>query len=162
MKKLIVPIAATFFLVGCGSDDQDEAANEVETAPAAEQTEQQPRREVRRRSEQEPQEPTRTTDADPRRLPHLQGAAEVDGHGLTMIVDGSSPEAFQQSLELIASDSTDEQYQQLDSAIRDLQMNSPEGWGGAEALFRSLDGMTGEEIIERAAERRRQSRSRQR
>ena len=153
MKRLILPIAATLILIGCGSGNNDAEAPTAEAVPEA-TTETETRREVRRRSETD-EAPAAPDDDGVHRLPRLEGGTETDGHGLTMIVDGTSPAAFEQSLELIASDSSESQYRELDSAIRYLRMYSPQGWGGPAALYESLDGMTGEEIIEMAAERRR-------
>ncbi len=79
--------------------------------------------------------------------------------GLANIVDGSSPEAFAESLQMIASETSQEQYHELDSALRYLRMYSSAAWGGLPGLYQSLDNKTGEEIIEHArrlqAERRR-------
>lgn len=154
MKKIIFLVSATLFLAACGSESEPEAPAEPETAQEA-TTERESRREVRR-SEDTPDEPATDPSRDPaKNIPRFSGEAEEDGYGLTMIVDGSSPEAFQESLEMIARDSTDQQYRQLDSALRYLKMYSPAGWSGNAALYQSLDGMSGEEIIEKAAERRR-------
>jgi hypothetical protein len=152
VKRVILPIAATLILVGCGTgNDESETVVVESTQESTDATE--GRREVRRRSEDDPQRSTGTGDEVPR-LPRLEGAAESDGYGLTMIVDGSSPEAFNESLALIAEDTSQSQYQELESAVRYLRMYSPHGWGGAEALYAALDGMSGEEIIEKANERR--------
>lgn len=140
------------FVSGCGSDNEAETHVEPQLAeePAPET---QARRDVRRSTDDE-----RTTAAsappradDPaRNIPKMVGDAPEEGHGLTMIVDGSSPEAFRQSLEIIAEDTSEAQYSQLDSAIRYLRVYSPAGWSGLPALYESLDGMTGEEIISKA------------
>ena len=150
MKRFILPIAATLILAGCGSDsDEIETAVQEEAAEPTTQT--QPRREVRR-EEERMEVPARTPQSDDveRNIPRIQGSATEEGYGLTMIVDGSSPQAFQQSLELMAEDTTQEQYRQLDSALRYLRAYSPEAWQGTPNLYASLDGMTGEEIIEKA------------
>ena len=152
MKRIILPIAASLILVGCGSGNDDVDSPVAETGPET-TAETETRREVRRRSETDEAPAARDGDGV-HRLPRLSGSAEEDGYGLTMIVDGSSPAAFDQSLELIAADTSESQYQQLDAAIRYLRMNSPHGWGGAEALYAALDGMSGEEIIEKADQRR--------
>jgi len=156
VKRYILPIAATLILAGCGSDsDETETVVQEEAAEPTAQT--QPRREVRR--EQERMDVPATTpgsDDAERNIPRIEGGATEEGYGLTMIVDGTSPQAFQQSLELIAQDTTQEQYRQLDSALRYLRAYSPEAWQGTPNLYASLDGMTGEEIIEQAASLRRE------
>lgn len=117
-------------------------------------------RERRTRAQTATPPPPPTRQADPSvRIPRERGQATREGYGLTFVIDGSSPAAFAESLELIASDSSDEQYQQLDSALRYLQVYSPDGWQGLPEFYMRLNGMTGEEVIERAnrfsAERRR-------
>jgi hypothetical protein len=80
----------------------------------------------------------------------MAGEATEEGYGLTMIVDGSSPEAFAESLSMISEDTTQEQYRALDSALRFLKAYDSAAWSGLPNLYQTLDGMTGEEIIERA------------
>ncbi len=149
LKRLTILTLTALFLAACSSDNDTEAP--VEPQVGEETTATETRREVRRADDEPRSEPLPRTDDPARDLPRLTGEAEVDGFGLTMIVDGSSPEAFRQSLEIIAEDSTETQYQELDSAIRYLRAYSPEAWEGLSNLYASLDGMTGEEIIEEAA-----------
>jgi len=152
MKKISVLLASivvfsAFTLVGCGGDEptQPENQNQAEnTAPSRERT--------IRRNEPAPEPPAFSSNEDPaKKIPRTQGQAEYEGYGLTFMVDGSSPEAFAQSLELIASDTNTDQYRQLDSAIRYLQVYSSDGWSGLPGFYERLNGMTGEEIIERAS-----------
>lgn len=154
MKKTIILMGATLFLAACGSESEPETPTEPETTQEA-APEREARREIRRNSEQPSEPPQIDRSEDPAKdIPRISGQAEEAGYGLTMIVDGSSPKAFQESLEIIASDSTDEQYRSLDSALRYMEMYSPESWEGNAALYESLDGMSGEEIIKRAQELR--------
>ena len=161
MKKLILPLATALILAGCGSDNDEvettasDPARDTAAAPARDTApEMGSRRDVRRSGQQEPTPQLAEPDEPARSVPRMQGAAETDGYGLTMIIDGSSTSAFEQSLELIAEDTTSEQYRQLDAAIRYLRAYSPEAWGGLENLYASLDGKTGEEIIEQATQLR--------
>ncbi len=150
MKRTLLTLAVLALAVACGQNEEPVAeqqpAQALETAPA--QTD----RTVRRSRQEEPQPLPRPDDVDPsKKIPRIQGEAQQDGFGLTMIVDGSSPQAFAESLELMAMDTTQEQYRQLDSALRFLGTYDPNSWsGGMTSLYQSLDGLTGEEIIERA------------
>jgi len=157
MKRTLALLVATLVISGCGSDSNEtESVTQEVGGESAAQTE--PRREVRRADEVEEATPRRDTGDAERNIPRLEGTATEEGYGLTMIVDGSSPQAFQQSLEMIAEDTSEEQYRSLDSALRFLRVNSPQGWEGAASLYASLDGMTGEEIIEHAMQIRGASR----
>ena len=157
MKKTVMMICAAVLMSGCQSD-RDEAPTtetvEQETAAVSERV-------TRQRSAAG--EPTAAAtleiQGDPTRdIPRLQGQFADPGMGLANIVDGSSPEAFAQSLVLIASETSAEQYAELDSSLRFLRMYSSAAWGGLPGLYQSLDNMTGEEIIDHArrlqAERR--------
>ncbi len=151
MNKINALLTSAFLvsalsLVGCGGDEPTDPAPETSaqnTAPERERT--------IRRSEPAPEPASFDRREDPaKRIPKVTGQVDYEGYGLTLMVDGSSPEAFAESLELIASDSNPDQYRQLDSAIRYLQVYSSDGWSGLPGFYERLNGMTGEEIIERA------------
>lgn len=140
MRALFIAIASGMLLAACQSEPDVEEPVMEETVETPEpRTE--PAREDRRPAE--PRPPV---------VPRTQGHLEEEGYGLTLIVDGSSTDAFHQSMELIAEESNREQFERLDAAIRYLQVYSPQSWGGQEALYASLDGLTGEEIIAQANE----------
>lgn len=159
MKKLVLMICAAAFLSGCQSDADEASVAETAESEAATAVSE---RVVRQRSapgavtEPAAQRPQ----GDPaRELPRLTGQFAEPGMGLAYIVDGSTPEAFAESLQAIAAETSAEQFSELDSALRFLRFHSSAAWGGLPGLYQSLDNMTGEEIIEHArrlqAERRR-------
>ena len=80
-------------------------------------------------------------------LPDLEGSLESDGYGLDTVLDGSSIEAFRQSLEMVALDSTPEQYRQLESALKSLRYLNL-AFQDLNVLYSHLDGMTGHEVID--------------
>ncbi|MGY6554935.1 MAG: hypothetical protein ACXIUM_10480 [Wenzhouxiangella sp.] len=158
MRKLVMMACAAILLSGCQSDQ-----SEAPVAEAAEESSAVSERVTRQRSAAgEVTAPaTPQLQGDPtREIPRLQGQFNEPGLGLTHMVDGSSPEAFAESLVLIASETSAEQYRELDSALRYLRMHSSAAWGGMAGLYQSLDNMTGEEIIQHA--RRLQAERRQR
>lgn len=148
MKKTVMMICAAVLMSGCQSDRDEAPATETveqETAAVSERV-------TRQRSVVGEAVVARDRErSDPsRNIPRLQGQFSQPGLGLSLIVDGSTPEAFMESLELIAAETSDEQYQQLDAALRYLRVYSSAAWGGLPGLYQSLDSMTGEEIIEHA------------
>jgi len=160
VKKTICILSVAFLVIGCGADEQPPAE---ETTEAAQGQPADSERDVVRRGEreQEPEPLERRDTVNPeRKIPRIEGEAEEEGYGLTMVLDGTSPEAFQESLELIAMDTSREQYRQLDSALRFLGTYDTAAWSGLPNLYKTLDGMTGEEIIERARKMRKDKRSR--
>lgn len=159
VNKTICTLALALLAVGCGQSDEP-AAEQPE--PAVEQAAAPSERQVRRSTQREATaELPRREEQDPgKNIPRFEGEAEQDGYGLTMVVDGSTPQAFQESLELIAMDTTSDQYSQLDSALRFLGTYDQTSWAGLDNLYESLDGMTGEEIIERARQLRDERRRR--
>lgn len=160
MKKALIMLFAIAFLSACGSEPPEPAVTET---PQQNQTESVSDRVTRMRSEagEAPagSVPPAQALGDPEReLPRLQGEFTEPGMGLANLVDGTSPQAFSESLQRIASESSAEQYQELDSSLRYLRMYSSAAWSGLPGLYESLDNMTGEEIIAHArrlqAERR--------
>jgi len=87
-------------------------------------------------------------------LPSLRGQLESDGYGLSLIIDGSTPQAFADSLEMIAADTSAQQYQRLESAIRFLETYAL-GVDNLTEFYQSIDGQSAEEIIDRAYNRNR-------
>ena len=147
MRKAVIMIGAALFLSGCQSEPDSPAVAETEQngTPATSE------RVIRQRSESAGEAtPTRQVNLE-REIPRLSGQFEEDGMGLSNLVDGSSPEAFAESLERIAAETSPAQYRQLDSALRYLRMYSSAAWGGLPGLYESLDNMSGEEIIQHAA-----------
>lgn len=154
MKKILCILSVAFLAVGCGSDEQPA---EEKTEAAQEQPAETEREVVRRseRQEEESQPLPRRDEVDPeKRIPRIKGDAQEEGYGLTMVVDGSSAQAFQESLELIAMDTSQAQYDNLDAALRFLATYDTAAWSGLPNLYKTLDGMTGEEIIQRAQDMR--------
>ena len=151
MKKIsliliVMALPMLLFLSACGSDDSQESTTETSTASKAPDRDRTTRRVARNTPP-----PIVNPNEDPaKKIPKITAQGEQEGYGLTLIVDGSSPEAFAESLALIASDTSEQQYRQLDSAVRYLQVYSSDGWAGLPGFYERLNGMTGEEIIARA------------
>lgn len=156
MNRTICILGLALVLTACGEEETPPPEESPQTAQEESSSNE---REIRRSDDQGREEPEalpRRDQEDPsKKIPRLEGEAEEGGYGLTMVIDGSSPEAFQESLELMAMDTSEEQYQQLDSALRYLGTYDTAAWSGLPDLYENLDGMTGEEIIERAREMRR-------
>jgi hypothetical protein len=135
-------------LTGCQSSqpepDNQASADEYEPAAPA------PEERRTRREAPAPVDDTPQVAVQPdRQLPQLDGELQSDGYGMTMIIDGSSPDAFANSLELIAADTSSRQYQDLNSALEYLQFKSMPP-GGLPEFYRMFDGLTAEEVIEMA------------
>lgn len=159
MRKLVMMVCAAVLLSGCQSDQSEAPGAEVAEAETTAVSERVTRQRAAAGEASAPTTPQ--IQGDPtREIPRLQGQFDEPGLGLTHMVDGSSPDAFAQSLVLIASETSAEQYRELDSALRFLRMYSSAAWGGLPGLYQSLDNMTGEEIIQHA--RRLQAERRQR
>jgi len=143
-------VVGAFALAACQSsqpepDDQVSREQHDSSSLAAERTE--PRQ---RREQPAPVDENEQLVAQPdRRLPKLEGELNSDGYGMTMIIDGTSPDAFANSLQLIAADTSSRQFQELNSALQYLQFQSMPP-GGLPEFYRRFDGMTAEEVIEMA------------
>lgn len=161
LRTALLITMASGLLIACRSEPEPPPEPAAETAPVA-QT--QPRREIRQR-EPEPAAPIRDTSTLPplqdpaRQLPSLRGELAEDGWGLDNLIDGSSPAAFAQSLELIASDTSERQYQGFDSSLRFLHAYSL-STRDLPSFYRTLHNLSAKEVIERAGEQQRERRSR--
>lgn len=156
MKKtalLVIAIGViSTLLSACGGDDASEpssTATSQNTAPSRE-------RNIERGPAKAALQQYLDREDPAKKIPKIVGQVQNEGYGLSLIVDGRSPEAFQESLALIASDTSPDQYRELDSALRYLQVYSSDGWAGLPGFYERLDGLTGEEIIERAEQLKRE------
>ncbi|MEE4638947.1 MAG: hypothetical protein V2J42_09435 [Wenzhouxiangella sp.] len=159
MKKAVIMLFAAVFLSACQSEPEEPAVTET---AQDEPTELVSDRVTRMRSEagEAPEAPTQPQGDPERELPRLQGQFSEPGMGLANLVDGTSPQAFAESLQRIASETSQDQYRELDSSLRYLRMYSSAAWGGLPGLYESLDNMTGEEIIAHARRLQAERRSR--
>ncbi len=162
ITRLSILLAMAVVLTACrgGNDEPDpvpEAEPVQQTAPARDG------RTVRQRdtgsgdTSPRPAAPPPAAGDPAQQLPRFQGELQQEGFGLSLIMDGSSPQAFRDSLELAAQDSSSDQLRRLHSSLEYLRLHSL-GHPDLASFYRSLDGMTGEEIIRMANERRRERR----
>jgi len=101
----------------------------------------------------DPIKPTTADSINPsEEIPDLSGELESEGYGLLTMIDGSSPEAFASSLQMVSADTTPEQYQRLESSLQLLEVYTL-GVNDLASFYMTLDGMTGEEIIKLAQQR---------
>jgi len=156
MKHNWILFAAIALLAGCKTGPNGEP--EEQAAEATEQAAPAPTREVRRRTNWDPDASQATAqggNSNPQRddpavfLPELEGSLESEGYGLDTVLDGSSPEAFRRSLEMVALDTTSEQYEQIEGALKALRFMNL-AFQDLSVLYSHLDGMTGREVIEYA------------
>ncbi|NDY95267.1 hypothetical protein [Wenzhouxiangella limi] len=159
MKKAVTLLFAAVFISACSSEPEEPAVPET---TQQDQTEAVSDRVTRMRSQagEAPEEPVQDLGDPERDLPRLQGQFAEPGMGLANLVDGTSPEAFAESLQRIASETSPDQYRELDSSLRYLRMYSSAAWGGLPGLYESLDSMSGEEIIAHARRLQAERRSR--
>ena len=76
--------------------------------------------------------------------------AVADGTGLDRPLDGTSIETFEAGLEQIREEAAPEDYTRLKSALQRLLFYDVGARNDRRLLYQRLDGMTGNEIIERA------------
>ena len=156
---LFILMITSVLEIGCSEQSGNSENEDTATTVPIEQASQS--RVVRERpAESSPPALERNTDPRPaslidpaQQMPQLTGELETDGYGLSMIIDGSSPEAFLQSLEIIASESSTQQYQTFHSSMQYLRTSSLDR-SELSSFYQTLDGRTAEEVIELAAIKR--------
>lgn len=155
MKKLAFMTITALLLAACQSQqDPDEVEGMgMEEEPVVEQPPPATRRRYQPRERPKPEPPKETYQQEV--IPGVsEGMLAEDGPGLTLMIDASTVDAFHQSLDLIASETSVSQYQSLRSSLQFIQRYDSDAWGGQEALLSVVNGLTGEEIIERAQDLR--------
>ncbi len=154
--RFIFLFASLLLLSACrlGGNDQPTSADPVVEPPRPETAAAAPRPEPSRPAAAREAQADLPPLIDPaRELPQFSGQLSHEGYGLSIPVDGTSPLGFQASLEIIAEESSPGQYQQLHSALEFLRVYSL-GVRDLPTFYSSLDGLTGEDIIQRAADMR--------
>lgn len=151
MKFFTLLVAMAFLAAGCQSNQNSTSVDEPEEAQAAEESAAEDPRFERRRPPREQSAPTRRAAPASPSTDQMEGRLQQDGPGLTFIIDSSSPDALEQSLDLIADETSEQQFRQLRSSIDMLRFYSLQP---NEEFYQSLDGLTGEDVIDMARERR--------
>jgi len=86
--------------------------------------------------------------------PRLRGGGESESSdGLDLVLFASDRTEYRDSLRLIAENSSDEQFQQLDAALKWLLINDTSIMNDEQRLFETINGMTGTEVLALVAQR---------
>jgi hypothetical protein len=89
-------------------------------------------------------------DEEFRVVPQLDGKLEQDGMGLETIINADSRRAYTESLRWISEDVSARQYRNLERSIQYILAYDPAVLGSEERMLEVVDGLTGQEVIERA------------
>lgn len=130
-------------LTGCGGDEQAEQETAVSESPQMIQ------REAPRRTAEVEAPPAASNDF--RVVPDLDGELEEDGLGLETIIDASSKKAYAESLRWISQDVSADQYRRLEQSLRYIQAFDSSVLGSETRFLETVDGKTGQELIDRAS-----------
>jgi len=131
------------FLTACSDDPAEEPRESSAESPQMIEREA-PRREPRTEPETEP------GITDFRVVPDLEGKLEEDGMGLETIIDASSKKAYAESMAWIAEDVSADQYERLEQSLRYIRSYDSAVLGNEERFLATIDGKTGQELIDRA------------
>lgn len=152
ITAILVLAAAGLGLAACSSepDQEPESATRSAPQPAPRDVPQRQSREPRMTNAPEFKDVPVPRDTRHTYVPRLEGELEEDGLGLQVILDGSSKDAFEESLEWVAADASRTQYNKLEQSLRYLNTYDPQIMGNADRMRQRVDGMTAEEVIELA------------
>ncbi|GAB4172541.1 MAG: hypothetical protein Kow0020_07610 [Wenzhouxiangellaceae bacterium] len=148
MQKFILAVVliALITLTGCGGGETPSAEPE---SPAASNLQ-----------AKKPAPRTATPAAAPRAsetkpllsAPRLKGEQSEPGNGLELVIWAGDRAQYEESLREIAAQTNDEQYQQLDAALRWMLINDRRVMNKEERLFELINGKTGMEVLQMVAE----------
>ena len=130
-------------LAGSGNDEPAEQETAASDSPQMIQ-----REAPRRTAVVEPQ-PEATNDFLV--VPKLEGELEQDGLGLETIIDASSKDAYAESLRWISQDVSADQYKRLEQSLRYIKAFDSNVLGSEKRFLETVDGKTGQELIDRAS-----------
>lgn len=76
----------------------------------------------------------------------------MPGDGLNLVIFASDRQEYNESLRMIAEQTSDTQFQQLDAAMRYLMINDPSIMNDEQRLFEAVNGKTGMEVLQMTAD----------
>jgi len=135
---------SVMLLAGCGGDEP------AEQEAASSDSPQMIQREAPRRTAAVEPPPEDSTDFLV--VPDLEGELEQDGLGLGTIIDASSKSAYADSLHWISQDVSAEQYKRLEQSLRYIKAFDSTVRGSEKRFLETVDGKTGQELIDRAGQ----------
>lgn len=149
IRITILSMTLLFLVIGCSSEPEPaapEPSRSIETAPRSAPS-------VSSRAA--PAASTASQVEDNLELiakPRLTGRSPVPGNGLETVIFATTREEYAESLSMIAEETSDEQYQQLDAALRWLMINDASIMNDEARLFERINGKTGTEILQMTAD----------
>jgi len=135
--------ASVMLLTGCSGDEPAEQDTTAGDSPQMIQ------REAPRRTTAVVTQPEDSNDFLV--VPKLEGELEQDGLGLETIIDASSKNAYAESLRWISQDVSSAQYKRLEQSLRYIKAFDSSVLGSDDRFLETIDGKTGQELIDRAS-----------
>jgi hypothetical protein len=141
-RSLLIAAIASI-TAGCGGDDGEAEQQLADDGPAM----------IERQAPAEPRPTARAPQQQDDEFdvtPNLDGRLEQDGMGLETIINAGSRSAYTESLRWISEDVSANQYRNLERSLKYIQAYDPSVLGSEQRMLEVVDGMTGQEVIERA------------
>jgi hypothetical protein len=149
-RSLLIAAIASI-TAGCGGDDREAEQQLADDGPAM----------IERQAPAEPRPTTRAQQQQSEEFdvtPEFDGKLEQDGMGLETIINADSRSAYTESLRWISEDVSSTQYRNLERSLQYISVYDPRVMRNENRLLEVVDGMTGQEVIERAQELLREQR----
>lgn len=147
VSPLLAALSLVAVLAACSDDDQAQFEQSPSTAPAAQEGVRSAPRRQAPVAERVPHVSELDADKPLLEAARLHGGQDGPGNGLELPIFASDRAEYRESLRLIAEDSSDEQYQQLDAALKWLLINDSSIMNDEQRLFETVHGKTGSEVL---------------
>ena len=150
-NALIASLASVLLLAGCGKEPEPVAEPES-TGSALELPQRAAPRADRNRPAATPEVVQPEDDQPLSAAPRIKGESPVPGDGLNLVIFASDRQEYNESLRMIAEQTSDTQFQQLDAALRYLMINDPSIMNNEQRLFETINGKTAMEVLQMTAD----------
>lgn len=142
LNRILVIIMAAAFLAACGDKPATDAGEDQSSSPQMiERKAATPKPEPA--AESQFKQPSTSNQA----MIENEGRLTEDGSGLDLVINATDAAAFSDSLRWIAEDTSKEQFDRLETALRVIRTYHPQVLGSEERMMHLVDGKTGNELI---------------
>jgi len=142
LNRILVITMTAAFLAACGDKPAPDSGDNESSSPQMIE-----RKASGAEAEQAEQAQFKQPSTTNQALIDNEGRLAEDGSGLELVINATDAAEFSDSLRWIAEDSSKEQFDRLETALRVIRTYHPQVLGSEERMLQLVDGKTGNELI---------------